>query len=127
MLEDSLAGLVRQVEPRLLVPLLEEVDDADRLVVVLERADAGDGLRRERHGRLAARQDPVQRLLPRVAERGVPEVVGEGARLGEILVQAERPRDRPRHLRHLEGVRQARPVEEFIFKYYLSILLSNEN
>ena len=40
VLEDPLARLVRQVEPRLLVPLLEEVDDADRLVVVLEGADA---------------------------------------------------------------------------------------
>jgi hypothetical protein len=38
----------------------------------------------------------------------VPEVVPEPDRLGEVLVQAQRAGHRPRDLRHLDRVRQAR-------------------
>ena len=45
-----------------------------------------------------------------MAERRVAEVVPERDRLGEVLVEAQRSRDRARDLRDLEGVREARAV-----------------
>ena len=41
----------------------------------------------------ALAQARVERLLPGVAERRVAHVVAEPDRLGQILVQAQRPRD----------------------------------
>ena len=41
------------------------------------------------------------------SEWSPPEVVGQGDRLDEVLVEAEGPGDGPRHLGHLEGVGQA--------------------
>ena len=110
VLEDPLARVVREVQARVLVAFLEDVHDAHGLVVVLERADLRRELRVERERRLGAREDAVQDLLARVAERRVPEVVPERARLGEVLVQAEGARDRPRDLRDLERVREPRAV-----------------
>ena len=52
----------------------------------------------------------VQRAFARVAERRVTEVVSERDRFGQVLVQAQRPRDRARDLRDLERVRQPRAV-----------------
>ena len=57
VLEDPLAHVVREVQARLLVALLQAVDDAHRLVVVLEAA----GLR------MALAQQPVQHVLARSA------------------------------------------------------------
>ena len=45
-----------------------------------------------------------------MAERRVAEVVPEGDRLGQLLVQPQHLRDAARDLRHLERVGQARPV-----------------
>ena len=42
-----------------------------------------------------------------MAARPVAAIVPEGDRLGQRDVQAAGPRDRRRHLRHLEGVGQA--------------------
>ena len=41
-----------------------------------------------------------------MAERRVTEVVAERDRFGKVLVEAERPRDRPRDLRNFKRVRQ---------------------
>ena len=49
----------------------------------------------------------VERPLPGVPERRVAEVVGERQRLGEILVEAERARNRARDLGDFEGVGEA--------------------
>ena len=49
-----------------------------------------------------------QRLLTRVAERRMAEVVAEGDRLCQVLVEPERPRHGARNARHLERVREAR-------------------
>ena len=49
----------------------------------------------------------VERALAGMAERRVAEVVAERGGLGEILVEAERPGDGARHLRHFQGVGQA--------------------
>ena len=51
-----------------------------------------------------AGQRLVQRRLAGVAERAVAEVVRQRHRLGQILVDAERPRQRAGDLRHLERV-----------------------
>ncbi len=48
--------------------------------------------------------------LAGVAERRVPEIVAEADRLGQILVEAQRARDRARDAHRLERVRQPRAV-----------------
>ena len=56
----------------------------------------------------ALAQQLVERLLPGVPERRVADVVADRDRLGEILVQAQRPRDAARDARRLERVREPR-------------------
>jgi len=91
---DALADLVGQVQPsELRVGVLEVVDDADAVAVVLETAGVGHQL--------------PQGLLARVAEGRVAEVVGQRHRLGQVLVQVEGPGDGPGDLGHLHRVRQA--------------------
>ena len=48
----------------------------------------------------------VEHLLADVAERRVPEVVPEPDRLGQVLVQPQRPRDGARDPAGLERVRE---------------------
>ena len=80
MLEDSFARLEREVQAgKLRVALLELVDDAQRLQVVLEAAVLAHAF--------------VERVLAGVAERRVAEVVREADRLGQRLVEAQRTRD----------------------------------
>jgi hypothetical protein len=55
-------------------------------------------------------QAGTQGVLASVAERRVPEVVPERDRLGQVLVQVQAPRDRPRDLHDLHGVGQPGPV-----------------
>ena len=101
VLEDAFARLEREVEAvESAVALLELVDHAQRLQVVLEPAVLLHAL--------------VQRVLSGVAERRVPEVVRQGDRLDEVFVDAELPGDRATDLRDLERVRQAR-AEEIAF------------
>ena len=52
----------------------------------------------------------VQRLLPDVAEGRMPEVVPQPDRLGQVLVQPQRPRHRARDPARLERVSEPRPV-----------------
>ena len=54
--------------------------------------------------------DSVESPLPRMAERGVPQIVAQGDRLGQILIQAQRPRDGTGDLGYLEGMGQAGTV-----------------
>ena len=49
---------------------------------------------------------PLQLVLAGVAERRMAEVVRQRDRLGQILVQPQRPRQRPRDLRHLQRMGQ---------------------
>ena len=60
--------------------------------------------------RASSRSALVERVLAGVAERRVAEVVAERDRLGQVLVEPQRARDRARDLRDLERVRQARAV-----------------
>ena len=74
--------------------VLEHVDDAQALLVVIE----------------AAGHQLAQHALAGVAERRVAEVVAERDRLGQLFVQAQHLGDRARDLRDFERVRQARAV-----------------
>ena len=95
--EDPLARLRGEVQAgRISVPLLEQVDHAKTLPVVIEAA-------------LVAHQ-LAENALSRVTERRVPEVVRERDRLGEVFVQPQRTRDRTSDLRAFERMREAIPV-----------------
>ena len=74
--------------------VLEHVDDAQALLVVIE----------------AAGHQLAQHALAGVAERRVAQIVAERDRLGQLFVQAQHLRDGARDLRHFERVRQARAV-----------------
>ena len=74
--------------------VLEDIDDAQALLVVIE----------------AAGHERAQHALAGVAERRVPEIVAERDRFGQLLVQPQHLGDRARDLRDLERVRQARAV-----------------
>ena len=52
----------------------------------------------------------AERILSRVAERRMTEVMGEAERFGEVLVEAERPSHGPPDLRDLEAVGQPHPI-----------------
>ena len=89
---DAVAHFPRQVEP--LAVVLEHVDDAETLLVVVEAA--GDEI--------------VEDALAGVAERRVPEIVPERDGLGQLLVEPQHLGDAARNLRDLERVRQAGAV-----------------
>jgi len=94
---DPFAHFPRQVQAREIgIALLEALDDPQRLAVVVEPA--------------VILHELGQDVLAEVAERGVAEVVGERQGLDEVFVQAERARDGPPDLAHLDRVRQARAV-----------------
>ena len=92
VLGDAVAHFPRQVQPAPVV--LEHVDDAQALLVVVE----------------PARHQVAQHALAGVAERRVAQVVPERDRFGQLLVQVQHLGDGPRDLRHLERVRQPRAV-----------------
>ena len=74
--------------------VLEHIDDAQALLVVVE----------------AARHQAAQHPLAGMAERRVAEIVTKRDRFGELFVQPQHLRDRARNLRHFERVRQAGAV-----------------
>ena len=89
---DAVAHLPRQVQP--LPVVLQHVDDAKALLVVLE----------------AAGHERLQHALAGMAERRVAEIVAERDRFGQLLVQPQHLRDAARDLRDLERVGQPRAV-----------------
>ena len=74
--------------------VLEHVDDAQALLVVVE--PAGDEL--------------AEDAFSGMAEGRVTQIVPERDRLGQLFVEAQHLGDAARDLRDLEGVRQPRPV-----------------
>ena len=87
-----------EVEPAAVA--LERLDDAQRVLVVTEAVGA------------TLAQQLVERLLARVAEGRVAEIVAEPDRLDEILVQPERPADAACDAGRLERVRE--PCTEMV-------------
>jgi len=98
VLEDPLPNVVCEVQTRLVVAFLQTVHDPDRLVVVLEASGV----------RVALPQKAVEDSLARVAERSVTQIVAERDRLGQVLVQEERPGGAARDLRDFDRMRQPR-------------------
>ena len=93
VLQDALARLEAQVQSvECRVALLEFVDDAQRLQVVLEATVAV-------HAR-------VQRVLPGVSEWRVAEVVCQRDRLDQVLVQPQIAADRAADLRDFDRMRE---------------------
>ena len=75
--------------------MLEPRHDAQRLRVVVEAAVAAMS---------------VERVLAGVAEGRVAEIMRERQRLGEVLVEPQRARQRAGDLRHLDRMREPRAV-----------------
>ena len=92
VLRDAVADFPRQVEAPAVV--LQKVDDAEALQVVVE----------------AAGHQAIDDPLARMPEWRVAEIVAERNRFGELFVQAKDLGDGAGDLRHLEGVRQPRAV-----------------
>src|SRR5207248_10699972 len=92
VLEDPVAHLGGEIEAAAVT--LQLLDDTQRVLVVPEA----------REPTLA--QQLVERLLARMAERRVAEVVAEPDCLDEILVQAQRTGDAARDPGRLERVRE---------------------
>ena len=94
MLEQTFARLERQVQSaERRVSLLEMLDDAQRVAVVVE-------------ARPIAAHFPIQSLFAGMAERRVPQVVGQSQTFHQVFVQSQCGGGRARHLRNLQGVRQ---------------------
>ena len=89
------AHLERQVQPgEARVAVLEVLHNAERMQVVVELLTKAPHL-------------PVEFFFAGMSERGMADVMDQGERLGEVLVQMQHGRDRARNLRHLECVRQS--------------------
>ena len=87
MLDDPFTHSERKVQPAMgCVALLEVLDDAQRMQIVVEAESV-------------PLKAGVQRALAGVAERRMSNVVDKREGLGQILVQAEFSRDVPRNLR----------------------------
>ena len=78
------------------IAALQLGDDAQRLRVVIEAAEAAERL--------------VERALAGMAERRMAEIVRQRQRLGEVLVAAERARQRAGDLRDFERMGEPRAV-----------------
>ncbi len=111
VLENALEAFPGQVEPVMGgVAVFEPGDDADGLHVVVEPAETGHFL--------------VQHALAGVPERGMSEVVRQGDGLGQILVEAQRPGDRARHLADFQCMGQPRAeVLPFVMEEHLGLIL----
>ena len=95
VLGEALPGHVREVEAvELGVGVLQFLDDAERVAVVLEAAVVAEAF--------------VEGLLAGVAEGGVAEVVGEGDDLRELGVQVEQRCEAARLVGDLQRVREPR-------------------
>ena len=95
MLEDAFARFKAEIEAvERAVVLFELIDDGEALQVVLEAAVIAHAF--------------VQRILARVAEWRMTQIVRKRNRFDEILVHPQVARDRTRDLRHFEAVREPR-------------------
>src|SRR5687767_4201803 len=94
MLEDAFACFEAEVQAvEIRITLFKQVDHAQALQVVLETT--------------MRLHTVVQSVLPRVAESGVAQVVGQSDRLDQVFVDGQGAGNGPGELRHLERMRQA--------------------
>ncbi len=103
-------GFPGQVQPveRCVMPF-QRGHDADRLRIVIEAA-------------IRCHQC-VQRVFAGVAERRMPKIMGQRHGLGQFLIQPQRARNGPGHLRHLDGMGQARTIiVAFVFNENLGLV-----
>ena len=97
MLRHPFQGLPGQVQAvEAVIAVLQGRQDAYGLGVMVEAA--------------VWRHRLIERRLPGVAERRMPEIVGQRKRLGEVFVHTEDAADGARDLRHLQAVGEARTV-----------------
>ena len=93
MFEDALPRLKGEIEAVVLgVPFFEPIHHAQALQVVLKTPKPGHAA--------------MQRILPRMPKRRMPQVMGQRNRLDQVLVDLQRPRNGPPELRHLQRVGQ---------------------
>src|SRR5262249_8003871 len=111
MLEDAFPRLEAQVQSvEQCVTLLQHIDHAQRLQVVLEAAMGSHAF--------------VECILAGMSERGVPQIVRQSDCLREILVQAQSARDGASYLCYFQAVRQARAkVVAFVIDENLGLVL----
>ena len=99
MLDQPFQRLPGEIEPvESGVAPLERGDDPQRLGVVIEAAGVGEAA--------------IERALAGMAERRMAEIVGERERLGQILVEPERARERAGDLGDFE--RMGQPGAEMV-------------
>jgi hypothetical protein len=102
VLQNALARLKAQVEAiERGIALLELIDHPQALQVVLESLATW----------VSALEAVVKRMLSRVPERRVAQVVGQADGLGELLIEGESPRDRPGNLGDLQAMGEPGSVE----------------
>ena len=95
MFHDSFADFESQVQPgEARVAVFERLDDAERVQIMIEALPKAAHL-------------AVQLVFAGVRKRGMPDVVAEGERLGEVLIQLQSGGYGAGDLRNLDGVRQA--------------------
>ena len=113
MLDHALPDFPGQVQTReLRVALLQLRDDSEGLPIVIEST--------------GVLHQPGQSHFAGMAKWRVPEVMRKADDLNQILVPAERPRQRPADLRNLEGVRQTRAkIVAFIDDEYLGLVFQS--
>ncbi len=92
MLRDAVPDFPGEIESAAVA--LEHVHDPQALFVVIE----------------AARHQFVEHAFSGMAKRRVAEIVAKRDGLGELLVQAQNLGNSAGDLRHLEGVREPRPI-----------------
>ena len=95
MLEDAFPGFKREIEAVVGgVSLFQAIDHPQTLQVVLKPTK-----------RLHAF---VERILPRMAKRGMPQIMRQRNRLHQILIDLKRPGNGTPQLGNLQGMRQPR-------------------
>ena len=110
MFEDALTALEAQIQSvEIGVSLLELVDDAQRLQIVLESAEIQHAF--------------VERILPGMAEGRMTEIVRETDGFRQHLVESQRLGDGPRDLRDLERMREACSIQiAFVIDEHLGLV-----
>ena len=113
MFENALAGFEHQVQAvKGAVTLFKLIDDAQALQIVLEATVVAHAV--------------VEGLLPRVPEGRVAQVVGQGNRLDQIVVDAQCPRNRASDLGDLDGVGQTGTEQvAFVIDEYLCLVFES--